>query len=88
MQRKKAIYSFKCCKVGILSVLMSLCMTTVFAQSGTVKGKVLDELGEPIIGTNVVEKGSTNGTVTDVDGNYTLTLNDLSKAVLQFSFIG
>lgn len=63
-------------------------MTTVFAQSGTVKGKVLDELGEPIIGTNVVEKGSTNGTVTDVDGNYTLTLNDLSKAVLQFSFIG
>lgn len=63
-------------------------MTAVFAQSGTVKGKVLDELGEPIIGTNVVEKGSTNGTVTDVDGNYTLTLNDLSKAVLQFSFIG
>ena len=63
-------------------------MTAAFAQSGTVKGKVLDELGEPIIGTNVVEKGSTNGTVTDVDGNYTLTLNDLSKAVLQFSFIG
>ena len=60
-------------------------MTAAFAQSGTVKGKVL---GEPIIGTNVVEKGSTNGTVTDVDGNYTLTLNDLSKAVLQFSFIG
>lgn len=63
-------------------------MTVAFAQSGAVKGKVLDELGEPIIGTNVVEKGSTNGTVTDVDGNYTLTLNDLSKAVLQFSFIG
>lgn len=63
-------------------------MTAVFAQSGAVKGKVLDELGEPIIGTNVVEKGSTNGTVTDIDGNYTLTLNDLSKAVLQFSFIG
>lgn len=88
MQGKKAINSFKHCRVGILSVLMSLCMTAAFAQSGTVKGKVLDELGEPIIGTNVVEKGSTNGTITDVDGNYTLTLNDLSKAVLQFSFIG
>lgn len=88
MQGKKAINSFKHCRVGILSVLMSLCMTAAFAQSGTVKGKVLDELGEPITGTNVVEKGSTNGTITDVDGNYTLTLNDLSKAVLQFSFIG
>ena len=49
---------------------------------------VLDELGEPIIGANIVEKGTTNGTITDIDGNYTLTLNDLKKAVLQFSFIG
>lgn len=88
MQGKKTISSFRRCRVGILSALMSLSMTVAFAQSGAVKGKVLDELGEPIIGTNVVEKGSTNGTVTDVDGNYTLTLNDLSKAVLQFSFIG
>lgn len=88
MQGKKTISSFRRCRVGILSALMLLSMTVAFAQSGAVKGKVLDELGEPIIGTNVVEKGSTNGTVTDVDGNYTLTLNDLSKAVLQFSFIG
>lgn len=58
MQGKKTISSFRRCRVGILSALMSLCMTAVFAQSGTVKGKVLDELGEPIIGTNVVEKGS------------------------------
>ena len=49
---------------------------------------VLDEQGEPIIGANIVEKGTTNGTITDIDGNYTLTLNDLKKAVLQFSFIG
>ena len=35
-----------------------------------------------------MEKGTTNGTITDIDGNYTLTLNDLKKAVLQFSFIG
>lgn len=88
MQRKKTINSFKHWRVGILSVLMSLCMTAAFAQSGTVKGKVLDELGEPITGANVVEKGSTNGTITDLDGNYSLSLNDLKKAVLQFSFIG
>ena len=88
MQRKKTFDSFRRCKVVILSVLMSFCMTTAFAQSGAVKGKVLDEQGEPIIGANIVEKGTTNGTITDIDGNYTLTLNDLKKAVLQFSFIG
>ena len=88
MQRKKTFDSFRRCKVVILSVLMSFCMTAAFAQSGAVKGKVLDELGEPIIGANIVEKGTTNGTITDMDGNYSLTVNDLKKAVLQASFIG
>lgn len=88
MQRKKTIGSFKHWRVAMLSVLMSLCMTAAFAQSGAVKGRVLDELGEPIIGANIVEKGTTNGTITDIDGNYTLSLNNLAKATLQFSFIG
>ncbi len=48
---------------------------------------VLDELGEPIIGANIVEKGTTNGTITDMDGNYSLTVNDLKKAVLQASLL-
>lgn len=88
MQRKKTFDSFRRCKVAILAVLMSFCMTAAFAQQGAVKGKVLDELGEPIIGANIVEKGTTNGTITDMDGNYSLTVNDLKKAVLQASFIG
>ena len=88
MKLKKTFDSFRRCKVVILSVLMSFCMTAAFAQSGAVKGKVLDELGEPIIGANIVEKGTTNGTITDMDGNYSLTVNDLKKAVLQASFIG
>lgn len=88
MQRKKVLDSFKHWKVAIFSVLMSFCMTAAFAQSGAVKGKVLDELGEPIIGANIVEKGTTNGTITDIDGNFTLTVNDLKKSILQFSFIG
>ena len=71
-----------------LSMLMLFCVTAAYGQSGTVKGKVLDEQGEPIIGANIVEKGTTNGTVTDIDGNYTLSVNDLKKAVLQFSYIG
>ncbi len=55
MQRKKIFDSFKHWNVAILSVLMSL-HDSRFAQSGAVKGKVLDELGEPIIGANIVEK--------------------------------
>lgn len=88
MQRKKVLDSFKHWKVAIPSVLMFFCMTAAYAQSGSVKGKVLDELGEPIIGANIVEKGTTNGTITDMDGNYTLSVNDMKKAILQFSFIG
>ena len=52
-----------------------------------VTGKVLDENGDPLIGVNVVEKGTTNGTVTDIDGNYKLTISD-PQGTLVFSFIG
>lgn len=88
MQRKKTFDTFKHWRVGILSVFMSFCWTVAFAQSGTVKGRVLDELSEPIIGANVLEKGSSNGTITDIDGNFSITVADLKKTVLQFSFIG
>ncbi|MDR1555724.1 MAG: TonB-dependent receptor [Tannerellaceae bacterium] len=74
-------------RIGILSLMMSLCLTTVFAQTA-VKGKVLDEFGESIIGANVVEKGTTNGTITDLDGNYSLTISNAQQAVLQFSYVG
>ena len=81
--------SFQRWRGQALAALLSFCMAVVaFAQQGAVKGKVLDEQGEPIIGANVVEKGTTNGTITDLDGNYSLTVNDLKKAVLQISFIG
>ena len=81
--------SFQRWRGQALAALLSFCMAVVaFAQQGAVKGKVLDEQGEPIIGANVVEKGTTNGTITDLDGNYSLTVNDLKKAILQFSFLG
>lgn len=51
-----------------------------------ITGIVKDEKGEPIIGANVVEKGTTNGTVTDIDGKYSLEIAD--GAVLQFTYIG
>lgn len=49
-------------------------------------GTVTDELGEPIIGANIIEKGTTNGTVTDINGNYILFVKE--DAVLHVSFIG
>lgn len=88
MQGKKILDSFKHWKGMFLSMLMLFCVTAAYGQSGTVKGKVLDEQGEPIIGANIVEKGTTNGTITDIDGNYSIAVNDLRRAVLQFSYIG
>ena len=55
-------------------------------QQKTINGKVLDATGEPIIGANVLVKGTTNGTITDIDGNF--TLNVPTECVLQISYIG
>jgi len=89
MQRKMMITnSVKHWKAYMLTMLMSFCMTVAFAQQGAIKGKILDENGEAIIGANVIEKGTTNGTVTDVDGNYTVTVSNPAKAILQISFVG
>ncbi|MDR1343759.1 MAG: TonB-dependent receptor [Tannerellaceae bacterium] len=84
-QVKEAIGSFR--KIVVLSLMMYLCLATVFAQT-TVKGKVLDEFGESIIGANVMEKGTTNGTITDLDGNYSFAVNNAQRAVIQFSYVG
>ena len=51
-----------------------------------ITGKIIDIDGEPIIGANVVEKGTTNGTITDMDGNFTLEVS--GKALLVVSYIG
>ena len=56
-------------------------------QSRTVKGQIVDETGEPLIGVSVFVKGTTMGTITDIDGNYQLEVpND--KNTLEFSYIG
>ena len=55
-------------------------------QSKLVKGKVVDKNGEPIIGANVVVKGTTNGTITDIDGNFSLEVS--GNAQLAISYIG
>lgn len=51
-----------------------------------IKGTVVDAQGEPVIGANVIEKGTTNGVITDVDGNFSVQVAE--NAVLQISYIG
>ena len=71
-------------------MLMSLALTPavaiVSAQEVNVSGVVTDATGETIIGASVVEKGTTNGTVTDIDGKFTLKVK--KGAQLEFSYIG
>lgn len=55
-------------------------------QEKTISGNIVDSKGEPIIGANIIEKGTTNGTITDYDGNFILKVND--SAVLKISYIG
>ena len=60
--------------------------TFVFAQKLTVSGQVKDALGEPVIGANVVVKGTTNGAMTDLDGMF--TINEVEKgSTIVVSFI-
>ena len=69
----------------VASLLMG--MTTVMAQNTKVTGQVLDENGEPVIGASVVVKGTTIGTVTDFDGNFTLDVPSNGKQ-LEISYVG
>lgn len=62
------------------------CFTAAWAQK-TVTGTVVDNQGEPIPGVNVVVKGTTNGAMTDIDGNFSIAKVD-ENAVLHVSFVG
>lgn len=69
-----------------LMILVFFCVQGIMAQGKPVTGNVTDNLGTPLPGVNVVEKGTTNGTSTDFDGNY--TINVPSSATLVFSSLG
>lgn len=69
----------------LLSFLMMIPIW-VSAQNITVKGTVKDATGEGLPGVNVLQQGTTNGIITDIDGNF--AINVPSNAKLEFSFIG
>lgn len=71
----------------ILFALMAMLFSfSAFAQQLTVTGQVLDAQKEPLIGVSVLEKGTSNGTITDLDGNFTLNVSP--DGTLVFSYVG
>src|SRR5687768_14114089 len=87
MKRKLLLISSR---AGWLAPLLLLLLLAITAQAQTiVRGKVTDESGTGMPGVNIVVKGTSSGTTTDVNGEYTLQLPDGDgQKVIVFSFIG
>ena len=69
-----------------LSLFFLLLSTRAVAQNVTLEGAVTDVAGIPLIGVNVIQKGTSNGTVTDIDGNFSIQVP--GDAVMVFTYIG
>ncbi len=73
---------------SILMLCLFIMVTaTAFSQQSTITGKVVDESGDPLPGVTVMKKGTTEGTITDINGQYSIT-NVSVETVLVYSFIG
>lgn len=72
--------------MGMTLAAFVLTATLALAQTKTVTGTVVDDFGEPVIGANVLVKGTSNGTVTDIDGKFSLNVDE--NATIEVSFIG
>ena len=74
-------------RTALLFLLVTMISLSISAQNVTVKGTVKDKTGETVIGASVVQKGNTgNGTITDIDGNFTLSVP--GNATLVISYVG
>ena len=71
---------------GILTLLLAFIVQISFAQEKTISGTISDASGMPLPGVNIIVKGTTNGTQTDFDGNY--TINASVGDVLTFTYVG
>ena len=68
-------------------VYSEVAMKELSEEKVTLKGVVVDASGEPLIGVNIKEKGTENGAITDLNGEFSLTVSG-ADAVLQFSYVG
>ena len=82
----QTLFGNRACNVLYALVLLVMFPMMIMAQNVTISGQVLDDQGEPILGANVVQVGTTNGTMTDLEGNFTLSVP--AGARLKVSFIG
>jgi hypothetical protein len=80
--QKKAIRS----RSIMTLVCLLLTSTSVFAQTKTVTGTVTDAANEPLIGASVLVQGTSTGTITDMDGKYSISVTP--EDVLAFSYVG
>src|SRR5690554_1775144 len=71
---------------GIMTLLLALVVQLTFAQQKTITGTVTDDTGLPLPGANVIIKGTSTGTQSDFDGNYSITAN--VGQTLTFSYVG
>lgn len=87
LQMKNMMKNMTLKRFVALAALLLCSVSFVLAQ-GPVKvtGKVVDGMGEPMIGVSILEKGTTNGVITDIDGNYSLSVGE--GATIVFSYIG
>ena len=83
MQKDKMPISRLRMMVCLIGMLLPMCM---FAQQITVQGVVKDQTGETVIGASVMEKGTTNGTITGIDGDFSLNMSP--NGTLVVSFVG
>ncbi|MBM1106908.1 TonB-dependent receptor [Aurantibacter crassamenti] len=83
---KKKVKRTKVAKVKTIKAINFSTNNDLSVLQNTVTGLVSDQNGEPLAGVNIVEKGTSNGTSTDFDGNYEITVGD--DATLVFSYIG
>ena len=71
---------------GILTLLLAFVVHVSFAQDKTISGTVTDSDGLPLPGVNIVVEGTSNGTQTDFDGNYSIAASE--GQTLLFTYIG
>ena len=72
----------------IMFCWMQLYGMAIFAQTKIVTGQVIDVTHSPLPGVNILVKGTTIGCITDIDGNYSISVPDLEADILVFSYIG
>ena len=69
--------------------LAVMAIQSLFAQNFSVKGTVFDgETNEPLIGVTIMQEGTNNGVITDIDGSYSIEIKGVAKATLVYSYIG